>query len=177
MDHKIVYLCVLLPWLNTTWIVTYGLQNSVPSCIAAPTQYHLVFASRNQIYISHDQALQSATPVNKEGFILHCNRAVLSIYRLCIYCSSTQLIAPQVKMNTIPQCGTWCRDGNRRTATYSNAGAVEYEQTLMNSMVAKYITQFYLNMSVSQGATDHGKATPKGTLFWASWGAVNMTEY
>ncbi len=39
------------------------------------------------------------TTSTKDAFIVYCNAAALQMYRLFIYCSSTQRTAPQVKIN------------------------------------------------------------------------------
>ncbi len=44
-----------------------------------------------------------------------------------------QRTAPQVEMNEVLQCSSWCRDGNTSTVTYHNADVImEYEQSLRN---------------------------------------------
>ena len=42
----------------------------------------------------------------------------------------TQRTAPQVKMNAVQQCSSWCREGNSSTATHCNADALEMKQSL-----------------------------------------------
>ena len=65
--------------------------------------------------------------VTKGMFIVCCNTAALLVYLLLIYCSAMQCTAPQVHFIPVPQCGSWHRDGNTKTATYPNAAAVDYE--------------------------------------------------
>ncbi len=61
----------------------------------------------------------------KGAFIVCCNAAALPMYRLLIYCSSTQHTAPQI---AVPHCSSQCRDGNTTTATYRNTAAVDNER-------------------------------------------------
>ena len=81
-----------------------------------------------------------------DSFILHHrNAAPLPIYRsfikhhcatnisISIYRSSTQRTASQVEMNAMPQCSSWCRDGNNETATYRNADAVHYRNVVVGA--------------------------------------------
>ena len=81
------------------------------------------------ILARHETILHGFT-LRKVAFILQRNAAALPIYRSFIYHSSTERTALQVKMNAVPQCSSWSRDGNMSTATYRNAEAVEYEQSL-----------------------------------------------
>ncbi len=60
----------------------------------------------------------------KGVFIVCCNAAILLMYQLLIYCSSTQSTAPQAHFLEVVQCSSQCRDGNTTTATNRNADAV-----------------------------------------------------
>ena len=67
----------------------------------------------------------------------------LPIYRSYIYHNSTQhtSTAPQVNMNTVSQCSSWCRGGNSSTATHCNTDAVEYEQRFLQRVLQALLQQ------------------------------------
>ena len=50
-------------------------------------------------------------------------RLILLDHHMIFYHNSTQCTVPQV---TVPQCSSWCSDGNLGTASRYNTDAVEY---------------------------------------------------
>ena len=89
-------------------------------------EYGRIVAYCNRIKLKHSRCL-SCCSYCKGVFIVCCNAAALPMYRLHIYCSSTQRTAPQVHFLAVLQCSGRCRDGNTATAIYHNAAAVNYE--------------------------------------------------
>ena len=77
----------------------------------------------------HTYAFSKYNFISKGAFIVCCNAAVLPMYQLLIYRSSTQSTAPQVHFLAVPQCSSRHRDENMTTATYRNTAAVDYERS------------------------------------------------
>ena len=65
--------------------------------------------------------------MTKGAFIVYCNAAALSMYRLLIYRISTQPTVSQDHILAVPQCSSRRKDGNMTTATYRNPATVDYE--------------------------------------------------
>ena len=90
----------------------YNQDTNIPCMIDAIRFYHFL-----QVLSERCKAL----------FIGHCNAATLLKTIDHYLPNSTQCTTPEVKMNAVPQCSSWCRDGNASTAIHSNTDAVEYE--------------------------------------------------
>ena len=67
-------------------------------------------------------------------------------------------------MNAVPQCGSWCGDGNSSSAIYRNADAVEYEQhytSLQCSCVIDISIIFYRSSTQRTAPQIHFLALPQ----------------
>ncbi len=61
------------------------------------------------------------------------NNGLLRSVYISIFCrSSTQRTAPQIHFVAVPQCSSWCRDGNSITATHLNSATCSGVWTMLH---------------------------------------------
>ena len=70
----------------------------------------------------------------------------------------TQCNVPQVKINALPLCSSWCRQGNSRTATHCNADAVEVNSMRTTCWLVKINILSFIE-PISEGVS-------KNSLLW-----------
>ncbi len=86
---------------------------------------------------------------SKDAFIICCNAAALHMYRLLIYCRSTQRTTPQVHFLSLPQGSSRRRERNTTAAIYRNVAAVDNERTLRESYSPH--VQLQINFNIIAG--------------------------
>ena len=91
------------------------------------------------------------------------------MYRLLIYCSSTQCTVPQVHFHAVPQCSSRCRDVNMTTATHHNTDTVDYERTFTFCVPNQHVSLTYVQIcNVTQPTQE------QHICIYNSWSSVQM---